>query len=84
MRRADRRAAICSRRNGREQVNSRVVNHLSLCGLVFVAEYVTLTQQSARKSQVGGVGIKFWRQFGGVLAPAVTGYVAHTQSFAMA
>ena len=60
---------------------------LSLCGLGICSPNTwTLTQAVCSKNLVGTVtGIQnFGGNLGGVLAPAVTGYVAHTRSFAAA
>ncbi len=60
---------------------------ISLCGLGICSPNTwTLTQAVCSKARVGTVsGIQnFGGNLGGILAPALTGYVAHTQSFSLA
>ena len=60
---------------------------ISLCGLGLCSPNTwTLTQAVCSKTRVGTVsGIQnFGGNLGGILAPALTGYIAHTQSFALA
>lgn len=60
---------------------------ISLCGLGLCSPNTwTLTQAVCSKQRVGTVsGIQnFGGNLGGILAPALTGYIAHTQSFSLA